>query len=200
MLIGIVAIAAAASCSDLLSNGSADVVVEIEADDQAQVLRTRQEVLATAPTWAGTRVGERTTGADETSLEFSLPGDKLELALAALDELDARVVSTQIDVDVDQIDRTPTTLDDRGEPPDPASRTIRLRVEVAQAGSPGAGALVGLVIVVFSLVGMVSTVGWIVRWWRRRDETSVAPRRIIDRVDLRDDPPTQETPRVPPEW
>ena len=53
---------------------------------------------------------------------------------------------------------------------------------------------------VFSVVGIVATVGWIVNWWRRRGDRTVPPRRNIDRVDLREDPPTQETPRVPPQW
>lgn len=187
-------------CSDLLSDQKVDVVIELEADDQSQVVRTRQEVLASAPSWSGTRVAERTAGADQTSLEFTLPGDALDVALSTLGQLDARVVSTEIDVDAEQIERTPTTLDEQGNPPDPAGRTVRLRVLVTEAAPAGAGPLLQVVMVLFSLVGMVATVGWILRWWRSRGERTLGPRRVIDRVDLRDDPPTEETPRVPPQW
>ena len=91
-------------CSDLLDTNSADAVVQIEADDQAQVLLTRQEVLTSASTWGGTRVGEQTTDASETALEFTLPGENLDLALSAIGALDARVVATTIDVDAQQIE------------------------------------------------------------------------------------------------
>jgi hypothetical protein len=71
---------------------------------------------------------------------------------------------------------------------------------VTEASPGGAGALVQLVMAVFSVVGMVATAGWVMRWWRARRPGTEPPRRNIDRVDLRDDPPTQETPRVPPQW
>lgn len=190
---------AATGCSDLLDT-NADAVVQIEADDQSQVLLTRQEVLASASTWGGTRVGEQTTEANETALEFTLPGENLEIALAAIGDLDARVVATTIDVDAEQIDRAPATTVEGADPPDPADSRVRLRVEVTEAAPAGAGAFFQLVMAVFSVIGMVATVGWVMRWWRRRGERSVPPRRNIDRVDLREDPPTQETPRVPPQW
>ena len=60
-------------------------------------------------------------------------------------------------------------------------------------------AFLQLIMAVFSVVGMVATAGWIMRWWRRRGERTVPPRRRIDRVDLRDGPPTQETPAIPPD-
>lgn len=194
----------ASGCSGLLDDDRADAVVEIEADDQAMVLRTRQEVLASATTWGGTRVAEETVEANETALEFTLPGENLEIALGAIGALDARVVSTTIDVDAEQIDRTttpPADTDDDAEPAEPA--TVRLRVEVSEGTPGGAGALVQLVMGIFSIVGMVATVGWILNWWRRRGDsvrTGRAGTRNIDRVDLREDPPTQETPRVPPQW
>jgi hypothetical protein len=187
-------------CSDLLDTNSADAVVQIEADDQEQVLLTRQEVLTSASTWGGTRVGEQTTEANETALEFTLPGENLEIALAAISGLDARVVSTTIDVEADQIDRAPTTTVEGDEPPDPAETQVRLRVEVSEATPAGAGAFLQLLMAVFSVIGIIATVGWIVNWWRRRGDRTVPPRRNIDRVDLREDPPTQETPRVPPQW
>jgi uncharacterized iron-regulated membrane protein len=187
-------------CSDLLDT-NADAVIQLEAEDQDQVLLTRQEVLASASTWGGTRVGEQTTQPNESALEFSLPGENLEMALGAISELDARVVSRTIDVDPAQVDRTPPTTTERDQdPPDPAERQVRLRVEVTEASPGGAGALVQLVMAVFSVVGMVATAGWVMRWWRARRPGTEPPRRNIDRVDLRDDPPTQETPRVPPQW
>jgi hypothetical protein len=186
-------------CSDLLDTNKADAVVQIEADDQPAVLQTRQEVLASAPTWGGTRVGEQTTKPTESALEFMLPGENLDMALGALGRLDARVVSTTIDVDADQIERPTTTAAEDGDTPDPTEGQVRLRVEVTEASPTGAGAVVRLVMALFSVVGMIATVMWIVNWWRRRGE-HLTPRRRIDRVDLREDPPTQETPRVPPQW
>ena len=185
----------ATGCSDLLDTDKADAVVEIEAADQPAVLQTRQEVLAGAPTWGGTRVGEQTTAADSTALEFVLPGANLEMALGALGRLEARVVSTTIDVDAEQIDRPVTSTD--GSEAEPEDGTVRLRVEVSEATGAGPGALLRLVMALFSVVGMVATVLWVLGWWRRRGE-HVPPRRRIDRVDLRE-PPTQETPRVPPQ-
>jgi len=193
-----------AGCSGLLDTNSADAVVQIEADDRAQVLLTRQDVLASASTWGGTRVGEQTTEPDQTALEFTLPGENLDLALGAIGQLDARVVSTTIDVDAEQVDRAPAPPEtdgaDEADEADPAAQQVRLRVEVSEASAPGAGAFVQLVMAVFSVIGMVATVSWILGWWRRRGERTVPPRRNIDRVDLRDDPPTQETPRIPPQW
>lgn len=176
----------------------ADVVVQIEADDQNQVLLTRQEILRGASAWGGTRVGEQTNDPSETALEFTLPGQNLEAALGALSDLDAAVVSTTIDVDAAQIQRTPTTT--AGDPPpDPADQQVRVRVEVSERRSAGTGAFAQLVMAVFSVIGMVATAGWIMRWWRSRGERSARPRRQIDRVDLREGPPTQETPVIPPD-
>ncbi len=191
---------ALAGCSGLLDANAADAVVQIEADDQAQVLLTRQEVLSSAGTWGGTRVGEQTTDPDQTALEFSLPGENLDIALAAIGQLDARVVSTTIDVDAAQIERAPATTVQGGDAPDPADNLVRLRVEVSEARPAGAGAFLQLLMAVFSVIGMVATASWVLRRWRRRGERTIPPRRNIDRVDLRDDPPTQETPRVPPSW
>lgn len=186
-------------CSNLLDPSAADAVVVLEADGADQVLLTRQEVLAGAPAWGGTRVGEQTTDASQTALEFTLPGQNLDAALGALADLDAPVVSRSIDVDAEQVTREPVTTVEGGDPPDPADRQVRLRVEVEEAAPAGAGALLQLVMAVFSVVGMVATAGWIMRWWRRRGERTVPPRRQIDRVDLRDGPPTQETPAIPPD-
>jgi len=201
-LIGVCAVTAivGTACSDLLDTNTADAVIQIEADDQPAVLTTRQEVLASAPEWGGKRVAEQTMTPDETALEFMLPGEKLEIALGALDRLEARIVSTTIEVDSAQIERaTTTTADGTPAAADPEDGQVRLRVEIEQARPAGAGALLRVVMALFSIVGMVATVMWILNWWRRRGE-DLPPRRRIDRVDLRGDPPTQETPRVPPQW
>ena len=142
-------------------------------------------------------MGEQTTKPTESELEFMLPGENLEMALGALGRLDARVVSTTIDVDAEQIERT-TTTDSDGKTEDSTDGQVRLRVEVTEASPTGAGAVLRLVMALFSVIGIVATVMWVLNWWRRRGEPD-APKRQIERFDLRD-PPTQETPRVPPQW
>jgi len=193
----------ATSCGDLLSTHPADAVVKIEADDQPAVLQTRQEILASASTWGGTRVGEETTRPDETALEFSLPGQNLEIALGALGRLDARVVATKIDVEAQQIDRAqvPSTVAGSTSAPDPADSAVRLRVEVAQAPAVGAGGFLRFVMAIFSLVGMAATAIWVTNWVKGRSQPK-APRRArrIENIATVEDPPTQETPRVPPQW
>ena len=190
----------AAGCSDLLDTKRADAVVQIEADDQSQVLRTRQEVLASAPTWDGTRVGEETVEANETALEFTLPGANLETALGAIGQLDARVVTTTIDVDATQVDRGPTTTSTDGSSEDPSERQVRLRVEVTETGPAGAASVLRVIVVVFSIVGVVATFRWLAGWFAARRRRAAPQRRRIDRVDLREGPPTRETPQVPPQW
>jgi len=186
-------------CSSLGSD-KADVVLRLEAEDRAALQRTRHEVLTSAGTWGGTRVAEESTEPDETALEFSLPGQNLDIALGALNALDAETVETLIDVDPEQVDRTtaPPEGESAGEVP-----SVRLRVEVTEAAAAPAGALGRMVLAIFSVIGMVATAGWVLKLWRRRGEAleQRAPRiRNIDRVDLREDPPTQETPQVPPGW
>ena len=128
------------------------------------MLLTRQEVLASASTWGGTRVGEQTTDANETALEFTLPGENLDIALAAIGDLDARVV-VHHDRRRRRADRpgAATTTVEGAEPADPADTQVRLRVEVTEATPAGAGAFLQLVMAVFSVIGVVATVGWIVR-------------------------------------
>ena len=193
----------ATSCGDLLDTNQADAVVKIEADDQPAVLQTRQEILASASTWGGTRVGEETIRPDETALEFSLPGESLEIALGALGRLDARVVATKIDVDAQQIDRAqaPVGSGTEGANPDPADSKVRLRVEVTQASPVGAGGFVRLIMAIFSLIGMVATAIWVRNWIKGRSKPPTRrPRRKIENIATFEDPPTQETPRVPPQW
>ncbi|MEX0767356.1 MAG: hypothetical protein WD029_02680 [Microthrixaceae bacterium] len=206
----------ATSCGDLLSSNQADAVVKIEADDQPAVLQTRQEILTSAASWGGTRVGEETTQPNQTALEFSLPGENLEIALGALGRLDARVVATEIDVEAQQIDRSQSSAtssesgetSDSASPAKPAENKVRLRVEVTQAASAGTGGFLRLIMAIFSLIGMVATAMWITNKVKGRSKPkSRPPRRRIatstsssfeDPPTL--DPPTQETPRVPPQW
>lgn len=183
-------------CSDMLERSQADAVVVLDAPDRAAVLRLRQEVLAQAGTWGGVRVGEKTAEQDgDTALTFALPGPNLDIALSGIGRLKAEVRSTSIDVDPEQVDRTTpaTGTDGRAE-----DNSVRLRVEIDEQRPAGAGAALRLVMAVFSVVGMVATGLWIVHWWRRRGEEpppSDGRRRRI--VDVRGDPPTEETPQVP---
>lgn len=188
-------------CSDLLDS-QADVVVRVEVADQAAVMKVRQQALASAPAWGGVRVGERSADIGDSALEFTLPGENLDIALGAIDDLDARRVSTDIDVDAAQISRTTTPPEDRDDPRRARDdQDVRLRLEVAQSSPAGVEGLLRTLMAVFSVIGVIATV----RWFRdrlaaRRDRRDGPPRRTIDRVDLRDEPPTDETPRVPPVW
>lgn len=194
----------ATACSDLLDTDDEDVLVRIAAGDETEVRRTRQEILAGASTWGGVRVGEQTGEAKGTALEFTLPGPNLDIALGALNQLDARVVSTDIDVDPAQLERSTTTRPDDGtERERVEDEPVRLRVEVTAEPSAGADGILRAVMAVFSVIGVVATLRWISDRWRGRgayDDEPDRPRRRIDRVDLREDPPTAETPQVPPPW
>lgn len=199
MGLALVAATATVGCSDLLA-GDDDVVVRMEAEDRAAVRRVRQEVLAGAPDFGGVRVGEQTVDTGASALVFSLPGDRLDIALGFLDRLEAEVVSTDIDVDVHQLERDAAESTEaggqqgRGED----AGLVRLRVEVEERTNAGLeGALRG-VMAIFSVIGIVATF----RWLRARVSGRGRPRppRRIDRVDLRGDPPTEETPRITGEW
>lgn len=193
------ALAALSGCSDLMGS-QADVTVRLEVSDQPAVMRTRQEVLASAPSWGGVRVGEQSADVGDSALEFTLPGQNLEIALGALDALDATVVSTDIDVETSQVIRT-TAPPDSGDASAGDREQVRMRVEVSPRASEGVETAVRFVFAVFSVIGMVATVRWLRSLiGRRRSRRSGPPARAIDRVDLRDDPPTEETPRVPPGW
>jgi len=185
------------ACSDLLQQ--ADAVVVLEAPDRPAVLRLRQELLDQSGSWGGVRVGETTAEQQgDTALTFSLPGRNLDAALGSIGRLNAVVRSTSIDVKPEQVDRNaPVTTSAPGADAPGADR-VRLRVEIAEASPGGAGALLRLVMAVFSVVGMVAVGLWILNWTRRRGQPSTPSdgrrRRIID---MRGDPPTEETPRVP---
>ena len=193
-LIGLVA--ALGGCSDLIN--PADATVVLEAPDRPAVLRLRQELLDQASSWGGVRVGESTAEQQgDTALTFSLPGRNLDAALGSIGRLDAVVASTSIDVKPEQVDRNaaPTTT----EPGADASTAgqVRLRVEIGeQASTAGAGAILRVVMALFSVIGMVATGLWIVHRFRRTDDGPPSPRRPRV-VDITGDPPTQETPRVP---
>lgn len=189
-----------AACSDLLDAGD-DVVVRLEAPDRAAVMRVRQQVLAGAPDWGGVRVGEQTADVGTSALVFSLPGDRLDIALGFLERLDAEVVSTEIDVETSQLERDAAD----GEDPDAAEASedrgrVRLRVEVEERATTGADGLLRAVMAAFSVIGVVATFRWLRDRLVRRRDGHGRPARRIERVDLRSDPPTEETPRVPPEW
>ena len=192
-----VAPVALVGCSDLLHQADANVV--LEAPDRPAVLRLRQELLDQSATWGAVRVGEATAEQQgDTALTFSLPGRNLDAALGSINRLDAVVRSTTIDVEPDQVDRNaPVTTAASGTDPAKAGR-VRLRVEIAEQAAGGAGAFLRLVMALFSVIGMVAVGLWVLNWFRRRNEPKPPAdgrrRRIID---MRGDPPTEETPRVP---
>lgn len=195
-------VALPAACSEL--GNQADATVKIEAADRPQALRLRQDLLDQAASWGGVRVGERTAEQQgDISLTFSLPGRNLDAALGSINRLDADIDSTDIDVDRSAVDRTATTAASRsprtgtsGNPTGDADGQIHLRVDIAAKAGPGAGALVRLVMAIFSVVGMVATVMWVVGAWRRRFSQERPQRRRRRIVDI-SDPPTEETPVVP---
>jgi hypothetical protein len=174
-----------AGCSDLIRGSGADVTVQLEAEDRPHLMRVRQEVLSGSSAWGGVRVGEVTADAGAAALEFTLPGSNLDMALGAVGQVGARVTSTEIDLDPQQIDET-------GE--------VRLRVELDEQAAGDADAVLRTVMAVFSIIGMLATVRWIRDALRSRRNRSAKSRRRIERVDLRNEPPTQENPRVPPAW
>lgn len=197
----LVAALAPAACSDLLAE-SEDVVVRLEAADRAAVRRVRQDVLAAAPDFGGVRVGEQTVDTGSSALVFSLPGDRLDIALGLLERLDAEVVETDIDVDVRQLERdaadAPST-DDTGRRGAAGADDgiVRLRVEVEERVGTGLEGALRALMALFSVVGVVATA----RWARERlGGTRRRGRRHVEPLDLRGDPPTEETPRVPREW
>lgn len=187
---------AVVGCSDLTQQ--ADATVDIAAADSNQATQLRQDLLQRAPSWGGVRVGEDTSEQrGDISLTFSLPGRNLDAALGAIHALDADIESQSIDVERGDVERTTTSQ--AGTPSADDDGQVTLEVNIgSQPDAAGAGALLRLVMAVFSIIGMVSTVLWIGRAWKRRFGTEDAPRprrRNID-VDI-SDPPTQETPQVP---
>jgi hypothetical protein len=192
-----VAPVALTACSDLLQK--ADATVVLEAPDRPAVLRLRQELLDQSSTWGAVRVGENTAEQKgDTALTFSLPGRNLDAALGSINRLDAVVRSTTIDVEPDQVDRNaPATTAAAGADPTKTDR-VRLRVEIAEQAAGGAGAFLRLVMALFSVIGMVAVGLWVLNWFRRRNEPKPpAERRRRRIIDMRGDPPTEETPRVP---
>jgi hypothetical protein len=187
-------------CSDLLDTRGADAVIRVEAEDQQELDRIKSELLDTSGSWDGTRVGETTAEDRDAALEFSLPGRSLNTALAVIGDLPGDVIATEIDVDAEQLDRTPTSQPDEGRAQDPPDQ-VRLRVELTQAPSAGLSSLFRLTMFAFSIVGMVTTVRWANRKLRPGRERAPRRRRVdrVERVDLSDGPPTAEHPRIPRE-
>jgi hypothetical protein len=173
----------------------ADATVRLDVADRNQALRLRQEVLQQASSWGGIRVGEESAEQEgDITLEFSLPGRNLDTALGNIGTLDAERRSTSIDVDPEDVDRTATTV--AGTPSEGSDGRITLRVEISSEQDAGAGALLRLVMAIFSVVGMVATALWIGNAWKRRFGRHDPPRTPRTIVDI-SDPPTEETPRVP---
>ena len=184
-------------CSDLVQQ--ADATVDIAAEDTNQATQLRQDLLQRAPSWGGVRVAEDTEEQrGDISLTFSLPGRNLDAALGTIHSLDADVESQSIDVERGDVERTTTTAKE-GTPSAGDDGQVTLRVNISsQPAAAGAGAVLRLVMAVFSIIGMVATALWISRAWKKRfgAEDSPRPRRRNIDVDL-SDPPTQETPQVP---
>ncbi len=189
---------ATGACSEL--GNRADATVKIDARDRPEALRLRQELLDQSSTWGGIRIGERTVEQEgDISLTFSLPGKNLDAALGSINHLDAQIDSTDIDVDRTDVDRTATTVatgTSRGTDANASDGQIRLQVLIASKPDTGAGALLRLVMAVFSVIGMVATVLWVRSLWKRRFPKDPPERRRRTIVDI-SDPPTAETPIVP---
>lgn len=189
---------ATGACSEL--GNRADATVKIDARDRPEALRLRQELLDQSSTWGGIRIGERTVEQEgDISLTFSLPGKNLDAALGSINHLDAQIDSTDIDVDRTDVDRTATTVatgTSRGTDANASDGQIRLQVLIASKPDTGAGALLRLVMAVFSVIGMVATVLWVKSLWKRRFPKDPPERRRRTIVDI-SDPPTAETPIVP---
>lgn len=180
-------------CSGL--GDQADATVKITAKDGAQALRLRQDLLDQSASWGGVRVGEKTTEKEgDTSLTFSLPGHDLDAALGAIHRLDAQIDSTDIAVERTDVDRTATTASSTPSARNPTDGQILLRVDVSSRPQAGAGALLRLVMAVFSVIGMVATALWVTGAWKRRFSRQ-RPERRRSIVDI-SDPPTAETPTV----
>jgi hypothetical protein len=186
-------------CGAMFGAGRADVTVQLEAGDRAQMMRVRQEVLSGAATWGGVRVGEQTGDVGTAALEFTLPGENLDIALGAIDEVDARVVSTEIDVDAKQLRRDAPLPDEGARAPSPPD-DVRLRIEVTEAAAAGPETLLRSLMALFTVIGIVSSGRWLLGLMRPRSSAGRRPPRRIDRADLERDPPTQENPQVPPAW
>lgn len=205
----------AAGCSDI--GNRADATVSIQAKDVNDALQVRQKLLAQAQTWGGARIGEQTDEQEgNVSLTFSLPGRNLDGAIDAVRAMGPQVDSTSVDVDRNEIERTTTTKPNKGatsattDATDATDGEVTLQVKVAANPAPaGAGAALRLIMAIFSLIGIAASTKWVADKYKQRfghpDDRRRSRRRIgepdpIDPscdIDL-SDPPTQETPHVPP--
>jgi hypothetical protein len=195
----VLAALALTGCGGMFGARGADVTVQLEAGDRAQVMRVRQEVLSGAATWGGVRVGERTGDVGTAALEFTLPGENLDIALGAVNQVDARVMSTEIDVDAEQLRRVVPPADEGARSPSPPE-DVRLRIEVNEAAAAGPETFVRSMMALFTVIGIVASGRWLLGLMRPRSSAGRRPPRRIDRADLESDPPTQENPQVPPAW
>ena len=176
-------------CASLSSNKT-DAVVQLQADDQPGVLRTRQQLLSQSPSWGAVRVGESSQeDKGTTALTFALPGPNLDIALGAINRLDGvDVTGTDINVERDQVDRTATTTspDASSSSADKDPQQVRLRVEISEKKPGGAGALFQLLIVLLALFGVIDGLIRLAHWFRRRSDAQ--------------DPSTPARSRTPETW
>ncbi|MGB3412026.1 MAG: hypothetical protein WBA45_12610 [Microthrixaceae bacterium] len=198
------------SCSDLLEPNKPDAVVSIPVEGSKSLDEARKEVKEEAAAVGGVRVGEDTTDPDQVVLEFMLPGKNLDAAVAALERLnDDSVspgsVSTEVDVDENKLTEDSSTKSAKGSTgtsKDEEAGRVRLRVEIAkEAGSSALVTALGAMMLLFSIIGLITSFRWVLRklGMGRRHEVG-PPSRRVGRPDLDLDPPTQETPLVPRQY
>ncbi|MGB6058674.1 MAG: hypothetical protein WBF71_10450 [Microthrixaceae bacterium] len=198
------------SCSDLLEPNKPDAVVSIPVEGAKSLDEARKEVKEEATAIGGVRVGEDTTDPDRVVLEFMLPGKNLDAAVAALERLNANsatpgAVSTEVDVDEKKLTEEASTDPAKGsggKAKDEEAGRVRLRVEIAkEAGSSALVTALGAMMLLFSIIGLVTSIRWLLRklGMGRRQELG-PPSRRVGRPDLDLDPPTQETPLVPRQY
>ncbi len=192
-------------CADLLDTNKPDAVVSIPVAGTRSIEEVRKEVKDETARLGGVRVGEDTTEEDQITLEFMLPGRNLDAVMAMLERLDPDAVSTEVNVEESKLteDTTGSAGDDgaskKSARDDEAGR-VRLRVEISKdAGSSAVVTAFGALVLFLSVIGLFSSGKWLLRKFRRdhRPRDYPAARRV-GRPDLDSDPPTQETPLVPP--
>ncbi|HTN99601.1 MAG TPA: hypothetical protein VL068_02900 [Microthrixaceae bacterium] len=200
LLVGVLAVTLFA-CSDLLSADKPDAVVKIEADGTKSVDEIRKEVKDNAKTWNGVRVAEDTTDTKKMYVEFTLPGTQLDTATSELGRVGGEAKSTKIDVDEEKLSDTPSTKQSDGTEASGESGRVRLRVEITdRSGSSGLTTVLGAAMLLFSIIGLITSIRWSLRKLGLGSRSDGTPRsRRVERPDLDLDPPTQETPVVPPQ-
>lgn len=193
------------SCSDLLDTNKPDAVVSIPVEASRSIDEVRKEVKDETARLGGVRVGEDTTDPDMVVLEFMLPGKNLDAAVAMLERMDPESISTEINVDEQKLSEDtqpePTDSTSTAKAKDEDAGRVRLKVEVTrETGSSGAVTALGALMLLFSLIGMFSSAKWMFRKLGLGGTRRDLPVRRVGRPDLDRDPPTEETPLVPPHW